>query len=843
MIPVGLNGNGKVHGDQRYSPSNPCPICHGHEDMRRGAGERCTGYLSDVEGLCFCSRVESGALKTRETPVGTVYLHKVPGHVSGAAAPAPEPAKKKREWGYGSPQDAARNLGKKAGTIAASYVYKDADGLSVLIVYRFLGEGGKKTFRPVHRRKDGKWYVGDPAGLMPLYHLPELLDDLVVVSEGEKAADAVRALGFQSTTSVHGSHGVSKADWSPLAGKRVVILPDNDQPGEEYAAGVVHHLARLDPAPSVSIIRLPGLPPKGDAVEWIEAGGTAAQLQELIDDATPVEPAQEDIPRPVVLIGSEDQGEGFKRWTPQALEALVALNATRPHPAVFRRGVHLVRVRPAEDEETPTLEPYGADSLRGLLDRAADWGTAYRNKKGELQISYGPPRADVVKDILALDSYEGRFPALDQVVESPRFLPDGTLIVEPGYHQQGRVFYSPTPDLAGLSIPERPAPADLDLARSLIMGELLADFPFANQAAKANAVALMLLPFARLLIDGPTPLHHVEASTEGTGKGLLVQALLMAALGHEATATPPKEDDAEFRKLLGAQFDKGASYIFLDNLATGFDRFTHDELPVDSPSLASALTASRYEDRKLGGSTMINVTVRAIFASTGNNTVFSRELTRRIVPIPLITPCEDPSSREGFRHEDLLAWAKERRRDLAWAALVLIRNWFVMGKPAGTRKMGSYEKYARVMGGILTAAGIEGFLTNRKAGGRNRETIRWVALTAEWRRQHGTKPIRARELADLLEHNSDLNEAFADLVGDGSAKQKAMRVGRALSRNVNRVYGEWRIVEAGEDRTVKVGLFKLQSPGKGLDLLWGDDEDTSEANQQSGEDGTTWQPY
>ena len=47
----------------------------------------------------------------------------------------------------------------------------------------------------------------------------------------KKAADAARSIGLAATTSPHGPRSAGKADWSPLAGKEVIILPDNDQPG------------------------------------------------------------------------------------------------------------------------------------------------------------------------------------------------------------------------------------------------------------------------------------------------------------------------------------------------------------------------------------------------------------------------------------------------------------------------------------------------------------------------------------------------------------------------------------------------------------------------------------
>jgi hypothetical protein len=65
--------------------------------------------------------------------------------------------------------------------------------------------------------------------------------------------------------------------------KDVVILPDNDAPGRKHALSVARHLQ--DTAKSIKILELPGLPEKGDVSNWLEAGGTAEELQSLAGEA------------------------------------------------------------------------------------------------------------------------------------------------------------------------------------------------------------------------------------------------------------------------------------------------------------------------------------------------------------------------------------------------------------------------------------------------------------------------------------------------------------------------------------------------------------------------------
>jgi RecA-family ATPase len=99
------------------------------------------------------------------------------------------------------------------------------------------GRGGK-TFRQYSRFPDG-WACKAMPGKRPLYNLPRILsEDVVIVCEGEKAADAVNASGLVATTSSQGSKSADRSNWNVLAGKQVWIVPDNDDAGRKYASDV-----------------------------------------------------------------------------------------------------------------------------------------------------------------------------------------------------------------------------------------------------------------------------------------------------------------------------------------------------------------------------------------------------------------------------------------------------------------------------------------------------------------------------------------------------------------------------------------------------------------------------
>ena len=190
-----------------------------------------------------------------------------------------------------------RTLGKPTH----SWTYRDRETLDeVGRVLRWDRPDGKKDIRPLSRHADG-WRLEHMAEPRPLYGVEFLEDaDRVYVVEGEKCCDALfneGGLGLASTTSSGGSNAASKSDWSPLAGREVVILPDADDAGRQYAATVAAILHELDPPATVRVVELDGLDEGGDVADLYEACRSDDELkalrekiERLADETEPLQP-------------------------------------------------------------------------------------------------------------------------------------------------------------------------------------------------------------------------------------------------------------------------------------------------------------------------------------------------------------------------------------------------------------------------------------------------------------------------------------------------------------------------------------------------------------------------
>lgn len=264
---------------------------HGCDPKPDGNGEyrsRCPAHDDKNPSLYF--REKNGVIVVKcqnpecSTPavlaaLGLTFADLYPGKAEKdvprpAVAQSDPKAASRATRSYETPDEAVTAFEKMLGKPADhKFHYRDAAGNLVAIMLRWEMTDGKKEFRSVARRDDGRWAAGGLPNPHPLYGLPGLLANptaTVYVVEGEKKVDAaLEALGLTAVTS-GGAGSADGADWDPLAGRDVVILPDNDDPGRKYAEDVKGKLLARNPAARVRIVELPGLPPKGDVVDYIK---------------------------------------------------------------------------------------------------------------------------------------------------------------------------------------------------------------------------------------------------------------------------------------------------------------------------------------------------------------------------------------------------------------------------------------------------------------------------------------------------------------------------------------------------------------------------------------------
>jgi hypothetical protein len=477
-----------------------------------------------------------------------------------------------------------------------------------------------------------------------------------------------------------------------------------------------------------------------------------------------------------ILSEVEISNRDLRRIVDQIREPL--LNANRDDPVLFKHGDRCVWFEHGSDG-SPLLQELTIDRLRHVLARRFSW---FRVDRRGNSLVTSPP-IDVVRDFLASPNIT--FPPLERITSVPVFAPDGTVPLKPGYHDKTRAILLPSESLDFLADSDDSDDEAVQAALSLF-DEVVCDFPFVAHG-RTHALAAMLVPFVRAMIKGPTPLHLIEKPEPGSGATLLAQVICDISVGHSTPALTESGSEDEFSRKIHSKLRSGPAVILLDNLRNR----------LVSAALAAALTNDSLEERIVQHSVTEAAPVRCLWLATANNPSLSREMARRTVPIRLKPETPKPYLRTDFRHANLRDWVALNRSFLVWAMLAMVRKWISVGCPKGQERLGMFESYSQVIGGILQVLGIPGFLATREELSElaDDDANELSPLIPKWRDRFDSSPVGVAQLLSLC------NEIPSLQWTDGNAH---IRLGKLIRANRDRAFGEVTVASAGESRGSKL---------------------------------------
>lgn len=462
-------------------------------------------------------------------------------------------------------------------------------------------------------------------------------------------------------------------------------------------------------------------------------------------------------------------------------DTLKAMAARNNPPLVFQRGLDLVRTV-EDDEGRLVLQTLDHDRLRHEMARSAIYLRAYKDKS----VAVIPPPTEAVRDLASLRDWGKAFPSITGITQAPVIRPDGSILTAPGYDAATRLVYVPPAGFVMPNVPIKPTTKEISRAVDRLE-DVIGDFPFVSRASRASAYALLLTLILRPALRGkPVPLALIDAPQQGTGKGLFANVVSILATGSEVPATAGDKDEEEWRKAVTAKLLAGTTFILIDNVSQ----------VLKSDVLSSVLTTSTWGDRILGASRDVTLPVQATWCATGNNLRVAGDLIRRCYRVRMDAKTSRPWLRKGFRHPDLIEYMHEVRAEVLAAVLTLCRGWFATGcRVAKTPKLGSFERWSTVIGGVLATAGIEGFLDDLEKfyDEADDETPEWEAFLISLHATFGTAPFLVGEVvADLDGYDSALRGALPSALGDAYEMKRGFRerLGHALKNHIGARYGE-----------------------------------------------------
>jgi DNA polymerase-1 len=216
-----------------------------------------------------------------------------------------------------------------------------------------------------------------------------------------------------------------------------------------------------------------------------------------------------------------------------------------------------------------------------------------------------------------------------------------------------------------------------------------------------------------------------------------------------------------------------------------------DNLPpyIDSSAVSSLLTATTYSGRILGSSRIINLPNNLTVVASGNNVQASGEIAKRIVPIMLQPDSPKPEARQNFEHPDLRAYVREHRRRILSCLLGMVENWIAAGKPLHANRLGGFESWSGVIGGILQANGFMHWRENETGWQQlaNPGGMEMERFVEAWHERFGTQEVTAKDLMGIAEQS----EVFAYVFARSSPQAVGAAFGKMLQRHVDAPVSQW----------------------------------------------------
>ncbi|MDR1579144.1 MAG: hypothetical protein LBS35_02205 [Synergistaceae bacterium] len=443
-----------------------------------------------------------------------------------------------------------------------------------------------------------------------------------------------------------------------------------------------------------------------------------------------------------------------------------------PDSTLFRHGGGLVSVRDG------VIGHHTPDTVLTLLSRRAN----YVDVK---QDGMFPPTRAANAILFASPGSDGdKIRPLERVVNVPVLRKDGTVFDSPGYDATSRIFYHPTGNIQKIGSNSRRQEA-IDAAAWLL--DMVGQFPFESEFDKTNYIGLLLTLVVRELC-GCVPMALIDAPSAGTGKSLLAKIAHVVATGTLPEFGVLPSDEPEMRKAFTSRLQESPPILIYDNA---------DEV-IRSAVLAAVITSDVWQDRQLGRNRILHLPMRAALVVTGNNIRLGGDMPRRCYRIRLDANTAQPWTRGGFKHR-LPEYATENRGEIIAALLTMAQVWIIAGHPKGNNvRIGSFESWCEVVGGILEYAGLNGFLGNlskmyRDTADGEDDAEQWAcwmgAIHAHW----GDNGFTVKQLASAM---NDLNamglrDAAPYSLGEiGAASDRAWltRLGSALHGRKGQVF-------------------------------------------------------
>jgi len=369
-----------------------------------------------------------------------------------------------------------------------------------------------------------------------------------------------------------------------------------------------------------------------------------------------------------------------------------------PKHEFFVRGNAVVvvrRQRLSETVEFLAFHEVTAVELCSEIEKYIEVGRLFKDESGAMVFMPCSLNREQAATLLAASQFRDQLPLITRILDVPTPLLDANnLLVWPkrGFDQRFGTYTDPSaPRIREVTLNE---------AKDWL-GKALSGFCIVDAQSRVHALSRMITAFCRGITgwSARVPLFVFRANQPRVGKDYCASCTTVLFEGHPYEDAPlESRNEAENKKRITSALTAGRRFMHFAN-CVGL---------IGSENLMHAVTDKVWGDRRLGSNNAdadLKLPNEIIFSLSGNVGIsFKEDFIGRCRFIELAYG-EEPNNRR-FDIPDLHGWILTNRGELLSALAALVRHWNAAGRPSGRTPFASFPEWARVVGGIMTAAGL-----------------------------------------------------------------------------------------------------------------------------------------
>ena len=463
----------------------------------------------------------------------------------------------------------------------------------------------------------------------------------------------------------------------------------------------------------------------------------------------------------------------------------------KPEAGVYQRGGYLVEIGTVPDkhqkdvthaQDAYVIVPVTTTRARDIATRFSGWKKWDARKDGFKSIDCPKEVADTL-----LCRSTSQLPVLVAVLGAPTMTPDGKLIGTPGFDARSGVYLHMN-DWQKLK-KKKPTHDDAVAARQLLE-DLVSEFPFTDDAARATWLAALLTALIRWSLR-TAPFFGFDAPVMGSGKSLLGALIGCLVTGHDPAVMAQPKDENEAAKKMLAVLMAGDPVLLIDNI----------EHAIVGEVLCSVATSETYSDRLLGQTKKVTVSTAVTIMMTGNNLIVRGDLSTRMLIARLDAGIEHPEER-SFKRADIRQYALAHRQELVNAALTILQAHHLAGRPeCGLKPFGRFEDWShRVRAPLVWSGAADPCETRSRIENIDPEREMHAQLLTAWWANYGPKEVILQQIVhDCTSGKPDFEELMdaITLIAAEGKKINTMRLARRVSKWESRIAAGFRVIRGG----------------------------------------------